>query len=104
MCVHLSPCVHKRRAPEHRVSELMPVIIWFTQAPSHSSHLINEEIQFQRGQILMQGHTANWSLKGARTSQDAALTLSSNGDNVTRSAVSMTLRWTGWWSTVSSEL
>lgn len=27
-----------------------------------------------------------------------------NGGNVTRSAVSMTLRWTGWWSTVSSEL
>lgn len=95
MCVHLSPCVHKRQAPEYRVSELMPVIIWFIQAPSQSSHLITEEIQFQRDS---DPHV------GSQSKQDAALTLSSHGGNVTRSAVSMTLRWTGWWSTVSSEL
>lgn len=63
-CVHLSPCV-----PEHQTQG--------TGSQSrcqHSSglpgprpippHLANEEIQAQRGQCLIQGHKANWSLKG----------------------------------------
>lgn len=74
-----------------------------------ASHLPHEEIQAQRGshsklELNRDTYSHLRPPLWGQDPQEAALTLSCHGDNVTRSAVSMTLRWTGWWSTVSSEL
>ena len=117
-CVHLSPCVHRHQAPEHRISELTPTIIRSPPAPSYpfsfgkSIDSGPERSAPQSGthsKLELKRFTDShlrptlWKQDLPRGCTDSQLFMG-HGGNVTGSAVSMTLRWTGWWSTVSSEL
>lgn len=125
-CLHRCTCGHRHQAPEHRISGLAPAIISPPQAPSYpfsfgKSMDSDPERSAPRGHSRLElkrftdSHPRPplWKQDSSRGCTDSQL-LGGNGGgggvgggergNVTRSAVSMTLRWTGWWSTVSSEL
>lgn len=68
-------------------------------APFPSSSFGRWKIWAQGSQCLISDHTASCTFKGTQTPCPPR-----GSGEVTGSAVSMTLRWMGWWSTVSSEL
>lgn len=117
-CKHLSPCVCEHQVPDERISELMPATIRSPQAPSHPFSLGKRRDSGMERSAPHSGSHSKLELKKFTHSHlrhplwdqdfpggcmDSQLSRG-NGGTVTGSAVSITLRWTGWWSTVSSEL